>query len=221
MGSTRMGPPSELILRVKKILGSNSFIETGTFKGDTAKWASTHFEKVFTIENSREIYKETTEHLSDIKNIEFRFGHTREQLVKIVPTLNLPGIFWIDAHWCGGASYGQQDECPVVDEIQIINTSDYQHCILIDDARLFMEPPPHPHNANSWPDITELLNVLNEKKRRYIIIRDDVIIAVPETAKALVLEYCRASQTELTPLEIIRSGIKQTMNGIRRLLSWR
>lgn len=221
MGISRMGPPEGFILQIKRVLGANCFIETGTFRGNTAKWASKHFDNVITIENSREIYKETTERLSDIRNIDFRFGHTIEQLGVIVPTLDSAGIFWLDAHWCGGASYGEQDECPIIGEIQIINSSDYSHCILIDDARLFMEPPPKPHNINSWPDITALLEVLNDKNGRYIIIRDDVIIVAPESAKTVAQEYCRASQPELEPYEMMRLGIKQAMNGIRGLLSRR
>lgn len=221
MGIRRMGPPDELILQINKVLGSKCFIETGTFRGDTAKWASNHFESVITIENSLEIYKETTGRLSGIRNIDFRFGHTIEQLGKIVPALDSAGIFWLDAHWCGGPSYGRQDECPVIAEVQIINNSEYPHCILIDDARLFMEPPPYPHDIGSWPDITALLNAMNGKRGRYIVIRDDVIIAVPETVKAIVQEYCRSSKPAPTANEMIRSGINLTMSGIGELFSGR
>ncbi|MGB7597602.1 MAG: hypothetical protein WBM09_08555 [Gallionella sp.] len=140
---------------------------------------------------------------------------------KIVPALDSVGIFWLDAHWCGGASYGEQDECPIIEEIRIINGSAYPHCILIDDARLFMEPPPYPHDITSWPDIATLLDVLNEKNERYIVIRDDVIIAVPETAKAIVQEYCRAGQPAPAPREMIRVGISQTLSGIWALFSTR
>ena len=221
MGIRRMGPPDDLVLQIRKVLGMKYFIETGTFRGDTAKWASNHFEKVITIENSQEIYKETNGRLSRIRNIDFRFGHTIEQLGKIVPALDSAGIFWLDAHWCGGASYGRHDECPILEEIHIVNGADYPHCILVDDARLFMEPPPYPHSIESWPDITTLLGVLNEKKGRYTVIRDDVIIAVPESAKAVVQEYCRTSQPATAPHELIRMGIRQAMSGILSMFSRR
>lgn len=218
MGIKRMGPPVDVILQIKEILGLNCFVETGTFKGDTALWASDHFESVVTIENSQEIYQETKSNLSGIPNIDFRFGHTLEQLGKLLPEMASAGIFWLDAHWCGGASYGQQDECPILDEIQIINASPYKHCILIDDARLFLEPPPAPHDVESWPEITTLLELLNEKKGRYTVIRDDVIITVPDTAKAVVQNYCRATQPIHSLQEKNCGGISLAISGLRRFL---
>jgi len=40
MGIVEMGPPKELVLLIKKLLGTTNFIESGTYRGKTAKWAS-------------------------------------------------------------------------------------------------------------------------------------------------------------------------------------
>jgi hypothetical protein len=46
MGIVRWGPPEELVLRFKRASSIDMFIETGTFKGDTASWAAAHFPSV-------------------------------------------------------------------------------------------------------------------------------------------------------------------------------
>ena len=36
------------------------FVETGTYKGETARMASKHFERVYTLEISQELFQEST-----------------------------------------------------------------------------------------------------------------------------------------------------------------
>jgi len=69
-------------------------------------------------------------------------------------------LFWLDAHWSGGDTYGENDECPLMDELKIIFQYRKNYVILIDDARLFMAPPPKPHKIENWPSIKEIVNIL-------------------------------------------------------------
>ena len=210
-----MGPPEELIAKLKAAINAHCFIETGTYMGATARWASENFEKVITIENAPAIFQSTSKRYSAIGNIEFIFGHTTEKLKEIVPALDAPAIFWLDAHWSGGETYGSRDECPVLAEIGIINASAHPHCILIDDARLFTAPPPPPHDSESWPDISGLLAAINAIAGRYTVIFDDVVISVPEAAKEIVREYCIKSGNSGAPSETIKDGIRAIMDGLR------
>lgn len=93
-----MGPPEELVIKLRDLFKVDCLIETGTYTGGTAIWASSRFKRVVTIENSQEIYKDTFEKLSHIKNIEFLFGHTSVALDEVVTKLQAPAIFWLDAH---------------------------------------------------------------------------------------------------------------------------
>ena len=52
MGLYRMGPPEDLILALQARLRLGDFVETGTYRGDTAAWAAEHFARVTTIELS-------------------------------------------------------------------------------------------------------------------------------------------------------------------------
>ena len=58
MGIVEMGPPKELVLLIKKLLGATNFIESGTYRGGTAKWASEYFDQVDTIEWSKLFFDE-------------------------------------------------------------------------------------------------------------------------------------------------------------------
>lgn len=189
MGIVRMGPPTEVILKLKETYDISNFIETGTYYGDTAYWASQVFEQVSTIEYSEEIYEQVTKKYSNIKNIKFSYGDTRDNLKDIVSTLNTPSLFWLDAHWSGGETYGESDECPLIEEVKILNSSEHNNFIFIDDARLFMSPPPSPHLVEQWPDITAVLDELNSVSNKYIVITEDVIIAVPDFAKPILAQY--------------------------------
>ncbi|WP_374823645.1 hypothetical protein [Aerosakkonema sp. BLCC-F183] len=192
MGIVRMGPPNDLVAQLGAEFRIINFVETGTAYGGTALWASQQFKNVFTVEYCQEIYEQTVKNFHHIENIEFRFGDSRTELTKIVTRLESASFFWLDAHWSGGITYGENDECPLLEEIDIINKSEFENFILIDDARLFTSPPMPPHRIEQWPDITAVLNALHSgRSDRYIIIIEDVIIAVPQSAKPTVSHYCQ------------------------------
>lgn len=137
-----MGAPRSLMLYIKQLNCIETYLEAGTFQGGTARWMAGEFERVVTIENSHSLYEEARQRHQDAANIEFLFGDSRTRLAEIVPTLQEQAIFWLDSHWCGGESYGESDQCPLLDELEIINAAEIDHIVLIDDARLFLAPPP-------------------------------------------------------------------------------
>lgn len=184
-----MGIPTELVSKIQESYNVQLFVETGTYHGNTALWAAEHFKTVITIEASPEIYAQVIATHSQVKNVKFLYGHSKEQLATLVPSMNEPCIFWLDSHWCGGVSYGESDECPLLEELLIINRSDQDHFILIDDARLFLNPPPPPHCPEQWPNINAVFDVLAAHGSRYTSVFEDMIVSVPQFAKSVVAEY--------------------------------
>jgi len=214
MGIVRMGPPKELIMRLQALYDIDTFVETGTYSGFTAYWASQIFTRVFTVEFSEELYKQTSAKYRDVTNINFLYGDTRDRLTDIVPNLETPTLFWLDAHWSGGPTYGEDDQCPILEELRIINQSKQDHFILIDDARLFTSPPEPPHFVEQWPDIVALLNRLTEHENRYVVIIEDVIVAVPDHSKLTLVKYCQAVNQKLRRKSAKR---KKIFKGFRRI----
>ena len=197
MGLVRMGPPEEVLLLLKESFNISTFIETGTFEGGTAIWASKNFKTVLTIENSKTLYDRVREKNKHIQNIEFRFGNSIDNLKRIVQKLDKTAIFWRDAHWCGGDSYGEKNQCPNIQELETIIKSGRPHCIFIDDARHFLSPPPLPNQIDQWPTIDQLLITIQSGSERYYnIIFEDVIIAVPIFTRVTLSRHLQSLNTK-------------------------
>ena len=190
MGFIHPGVPQELVARLTEEFGIATFVETGTHKGNTAAWASSRFQKVVTIEGSDVWYERTKPRLDPLGNVSIIKGHSAQVLPEVVSQLTAPALFWLDAHWSGRQTAGADDQCPLIGEIAAINSSTLDHFVLIDDARLFLSPPEPPHNVDQWPDIAAILAALNAAQKKYAVVFEDAIIAVPEDARRLVQAYC-------------------------------
>ncbi|PSN20145.1 hypothetical protein C7271_03605 [filamentous cyanobacterium CCP5] len=225
-----MGPPTNLISQLNRDFGIKTFVETGTYYGHTAKWAASIFQEVLTIEYSRELFEHAKGEHKDSENIKFLFGDSRTVLNEVLPNISSPVLFWLDAHWSGGKTYGASDQCPLIDEIEIINQLQPESFIFIDDARLFMSPPQAPHKIDQWPDIFSTLSALDVASgQRYSVIIEDVIISVPQYAKQTVAKYCQGVNTKIwaeysyqdklsnsrKALQLILEDIKQPIRSLK------
>jgi len=176
MGIVNFGIPVREALAVSKILNLDIFVETGTYKGETALKMSQYFKRVYTIEASENLFKISQRNLKNSNNIVAYLGDSRKILNSIIENENNV-LFWLDAHWSGGNTYGENDECPVIEELNAIFKHKKNYAILIDDARLFLAPPPLPHNFLNWPSILDISNTI--PKDFDLLIHDDVIYIFP------------------------------------------
>jgi hypothetical protein len=185
MGQIHSGPPWEFVLPLKEGLGLESFVETGTFEGATAEQAAQHFSRVATIELSPRLFMAAESKLQTIPNVTCLLGDSRRHLASLLPGLS-PALFWLDAHWTGlEITAGAKDECPLLGEIKVIAPVLDRHVVLIDDAGLFLAPPPSGHKADHWPSIAEIIDALRTHHSPYIAILDDVIAAIPASGAPL------------------------------------
>jgi hypothetical protein len=223
MGSLQMGPPKDLVLKLRSEYDLKDFVETGTYYAKTALWAASHFDRVITVEYSRKIHEEVISRPEKPGNIRFLFGDSREVLKTVVPALPGPAFFWLDSHWCEGETHGQGEDCPLLQEISGIILSPHKHFIFIDDARLFMSPPPLPHQVDHWPSISEVIDALRKgADQPYIVIFNDVIISVPDRAKTFLAGYCQEANTveenrEAFPQPGFKTGCRQVLKGLKVL----
>jgi hypothetical protein len=191
MGSIYSGFPVPLGDFIVNNLKVKYFVETGTYQGSTTEWASKYFRTVYTIEKSSTIHRDVKKRIGNLKNVEFILGDSSKALKKITPKLtNDLVVYWLDAHWSGGKTAGKKLECPLLEEIKIINKGAANSIIAIDDARYFLAPPPQPHNYKEWPTITDIILELN-KKNRYISVWNDVIISIPVDYKERFVYFVR------------------------------
>jgi hypothetical protein len=206
MGIIHHGAPTELILALKQASGIENFVETGTLVGDTAAWAANHFARVVTIENQENRHKKAAERFGATGNVLVLFGESPDVLSECA--LTSPTIFWLDAHWMGTGSGtgGDGHECPAIAEIDAINSGPANsHIILVDDARLFSAPPPHPHDAAQWPDLNVVVSALDNHGTRYVVLFEDALIAVPLNLRPFLVEYL---QERITEAWLVHNGLK-------------
>jgi hypothetical protein len=185
----------QFVIEVLRKVPIECFIETGTYLGDTAFWASHHFKKVYSIEMAEELWNRVKEKYTSLSNVEFILGDSRDKLEELNYKINCQAVYWLDAHWSAGVTAGKECECPLLGEIEVINQSKLEHLIMIDDARLFLFPPPLPHDPVAWPDIYTVLNTLY-KRERYVVILNDIIFAMPVTIKPMMMSYFQEIATE-------------------------
>jgi hypothetical protein len=178
MGIVNFGIPIEDAKYLQRKMGLNVAVESGTYLGETAKSLSEIFEQVYTIENSDQMFVQAKKNIAGIGNISLLKGDTRDHLPEILMSEDNI-LFWLDAHWSGGVTYGEQDECPLRDELVTIFQSEKVCAILIDDARLFIAPPPSPHNERSWPSVADISAAIPSDWD--VIIYKDVIYITPKS----------------------------------------
>ena len=192
MGAGTFGIPKELVLNLQKIFNIEIFVETGTFKGGTTSWDARYFNKVITIENSTELFDSARKYLSKFNNIQCVFGNSGIKLNEVIKQLDKPAIFWLDAHWCGGLTFGSDYECPLIEEIAYVCNDNKEHIIIIDDARYFIKPPKGVHSTVQWPGLNEIIPALMRNNGYYTFVCEDVIVSLPERGKDLLQPYFNA-----------------------------
>jgi len=185
MGAVFGGIPQDLALRIRDASKADVFIETGTFKGDTSVWASDHFEKVFTVEIDPDMYAAAAQRLSGFKNISCLPGDSRKILSEVLPALgNQRAVIWLDAHACGE----EDRDSPLLQEIDLINRLAPDSAILIDDARFVLLP----QDGRRLCTLDGLVRTLAcDRFDRELIVLQDIIVAVPRSAKKAVDAYCK------------------------------
>lgn len=216
MGAVTFGIPKELVLNLQQIFSIESFIETGTYKGATTSWAAQHFNKVITIENSKELFESACTNLSKYPNIECIYGNSGEKINDILKSLDKASIFWLDAHWCGGLTFGSDYECPLIEEINSIVNHPLDHILLIDDARYFIKPPKNSHSSLQWPGINEIVPALMKKSGYYNFVCEDIIASVPESAKLHLQHYFNEIHKNEFPGGGILSNLRFAVKNIKR-----
>lgn len=168
------GVPRDIALCLKDKYQLDTFIETGTLIGYSARWAAKHFKRVFTIEVFDDYYKLAVNNLvryGNVKCIENRSVFGLEEIRQDFDGLCYP-LFWLDAHWSEEAHYGKPDRVTeVVDEIAFINLWKSYHAIIVDDV--------HKFSTDGWPELEYVTYILENYGKRDVQRVYDVLIATP------------------------------------------
>ena len=152
-GSPLPPPPAvkqQILLGLATRHSLRLFVETGTSFGDMVQAMIPHFDQIWTIELGDRLYAEAQEKFRDARNVELIHGDSGRELGRLVPTLDAPALFWLDAHYSGGPLRGAtsargEKDTPILEELDhILGAAETRHVVAIDDARLFGTDPAYP-----------------------------------------------------------------------------
>jgi len=151
-----------------------TFVESGTYRGDMVEAMKDSFDKVYSIELSRELFLNCCRRFALERHVELVHGDSGVELGNIVRTINRAALFWLDGHYSGGVTTKGSKDTPIKEELQHILESDEPgHVIIIDDARFFGSDP-------FYPSVDELREFIFSRRTDVeISIKDDSIRVTP------------------------------------------
>ena len=154
------------LLRLAKRNNLTTFVETGTYRAETALWAARLFDLVFTIEKDETLYRAALKHGNNTSNLHCFLGDSPEVLKNILPYVE-NAIFWLDAHPMGDP----EAVSPVLRELDVIARDYGTPAVMLIDDVLFFEM-----HAPGWPTLDEVKEKIASMGMTYRK-ENDVIIA--------------------------------------------
>ena len=160
--------------------GNGTWIETGTYLGETTRYLSRISKYVVSLEPADQLYVEATINLKDLENVKLVHGSSETSIKGCLENLDdsqkLDLNFWLDGHYSAGFTYLGESKSPVLYELEVIGTTvDFSKSltILIDDVRGFSSTG---GLQDGYPSLTFLVEWADMKKLRWTIEHDIFIM---------------------------------------------
>lgn len=195
MGAVNFSIDLELVAALKKTLPLDVFVETGTFRGDTVELVKDLFGEIHTVELSPEYYEAARARFAEWRHVDLVHGDSAAVLAEWAPRLHERSVlYFLDAHWCvADATAGEASQCPLLAEIGAVGQLNQESLIVIDDARLFLAPPPEPHEISHWPSLNGVIEALRAVSAEHqVMVLNDNIICFPCSVETIMREYGHA-----------------------------
>jgi hypothetical protein len=157
------------------------FVETGTFLGETVEKMKDKFNRVISIELSKELADGASNRFINDRNVSIICGDSSLILVDLIAKFKAPCLFWLDGHYSSEFYIGDkyiktamgESVTPIIKELNILLSHHIKkHVILIDDARLF-------RGKGGYPSIRDVKNLIKNSGYYYAGKKNDIIRIFP------------------------------------------
>jgi hypothetical protein len=177
---------------------NTTFVETGTFNGDTiAKVANNAISipsNIISLELSDVYFNACKKRFKNNPNIHLHKGNSKYDLYDIIKDIPTNITFWLDSHWSGAPDTGCDPEtiCPLLEELEQIKRHKLNtHTIMINDIRLMNNSN---DKFNGFPiDTDQIITLLYEINPNYTIkcfddytAQNDILVAYVEDTNEIV-----------------------------------
>lgn len=130
-----------------------TFVESGTFLGDTAIEAARYSKHVVTVEASAQLCDGLRQRFRPYQNIALVEGRSQDVFPMVLQDIGGKVTFWLDAHASGGIAYGDDEVTSIVSELSSIAASLDRFediVVMVDDIRGFGA-------SSHYPDVEFLI----------------------------------------------------------------
>lgn len=172
--------PSPSFIKRQVVLRSGipgaTWVETGTYKGDTAALLSDNAKKVFTIEPAEHLYAAAKRRFASKPNVEVIHGLSEEVFPQLVPKLVGEINFWLDGHFSSGITHQGPKDTPIEEELACIEKyigNFTKLAVLVDDVRCFDPTLP---NCAGYPKLDVLIDWARKNNMAWHI-EHDIFVA--------------------------------------------
>ncbi|NMW22178.1 MAG: hypothetical protein HKK67_11225 [Chlorobiaceae bacterium] len=161
---------------IRNSIPNATWIETGTFLGQTTELLSKNASKVYSIEPEPTLFANAKKHFSGYKNVSILNGTSEDVFPGLLPKIKGDVNFWLDGHYSAGITFKGPQSTPIIDELRNIseNLINFNKiCILVDDVRCFNLNIPE---FSAYPSIELLVDFARSHKLNWHI-EHDIFIA--------------------------------------------
>jgi hypothetical protein len=154
--------PSPHFVKQKVLLRNGlrdaTWVETGTYMGDTTNALSQVAKMVYSIEPEPTLFSKAEQRFSNTSNVKIINGLSEDVLPRLLPTLNGDVCFWLDGHYSAGITFKGPQETPIVEELSAIEKNlarMSKFVVMIDDVRCF---DPRKPEFSAYPPVDFLVD---------------------------------------------------------------
>lgn len=150
-----------------------TFIETGTYTGEMVGAFLSDVEQIYSIELSEELCRNAEEKFANSPHVHIVQGDSGKILPEIMKDIKEPCLFWLDGHYSGGITARGETDTPILQELDAILSSPYDHIILIDDARCYK-------GEDDYPSVETIKAIIHKVRPDWVFeVKDDIIRTHP------------------------------------------
>lgn len=134
--------PVKLAVLDRYSFPGGTWIESGTFMGDTTAHLATQSQKVISIEPERHYAELATQRFRGNEKVAIICARSQDVIEGLLENVEGPVNLWLDGHWSQGETFKDESDTPIMYELESISNllgieRRVKFAVFVDDVRLF------------------------------------------------------------------------------------
>src|SRR6516162_684907 len=154
--------PSPQFVKLEVLLRNGlrdaTWVETGTFMGDTTDILSKVAKVVYSIEPEPILFSRAEQRFRNTRNVKIINGLSEEIFPKLLPRISGNICFWLEGHYSEGFTFRGPGDTPILKELPSIGSNVKQMdkiVVMVDDVRCF---DPRNPEFSAYPPVDVLVD---------------------------------------------------------------